>query len=49
MIDLPHYFIMILHLVEINALSMLLSGDLLGNCSEKFALLGELSAVLSIE
>ena len=48
LVDLPHYFIVILHLVIVDALCMLLLGDLLGNFGEESALLCDFIAVVII-
>ena len=48
MVDLPHDFVMILHLVIVNALCMLLLGDLLGDLGEESALLFDFIAVFII-
>ena len=48
LVDLPHNFVMILHLIIVNALCMLLPRDLLGDLGEESALLCDLIAVLII-
>ena len=34
LVDLPHYLVMVLHLIKVDALGMLLFRDLLGDCGE---------------
>ena len=48
LVDLPHNFVMILHLIIVNALSMLLPRDLLGDLGEESALLCDFIAVVII-